>query len=160
MTTDMATFFGGGGADSVTATSSHDVCNWTGHSYYGAFDNATATVGTSYTNILTVNGSGYINHAYFRNLTGGNRKVYGRILIDGTVVRTVNTYWSSCPDDQGIFLWPMFTQGNTTTGSLTNSDVLLIGSGGLRFNTSFQLQGAFNTSGTGRMYYSWIKDNS
>tara|TARA_R100000353_G_scaffold87206_1_gene64804 strand:+ start:1050 stop:1532 length:483 start_codon:yes stop_codon:yes gene_type:complete len=160
MTTDMAQFFGGGGADSVTATSSVNLVNWTGHGYYGAHDEVTATVGTSYTNMVTINGSGYINHAYVRNNTGGNRKVYGRILIDGTVVRTLNTYWSSCPDDQGIFLWPVFINKNTTGGGLANSDVALIGSGGLRFNTSFQIQAAFSSSGSGRVYYSWIKDNS
>ena len=97
MTTDMAQFFGG--AKSVTSTSSYDVVNWTGHGYYGAFDEASATVGTSYTSMVTINGSGYINHAYVRNNTGGNRKVYGRILIDGTAVRTLNTYWTTCPDD-------------------------------------------------------------
>ena len=157
MTTDMAQFFGG--AKSVTSTSGVDVVNWTGHGYYGSHDEASATVGTSYTNIVTINGSGYINHAYVRNSTGGNRKVYGRILIDGTAVRTLNTYWTTCPDDQGIFLWPVFIQGNTTTGSQTNSDVLLIGSGGLRFNTSFQIQAAFSSSGSGKVYYSYMRDD-
>jgi|TARA_R100000455_G_scaffold5587_1_gene2002 hypothetical protein len=157
MTTDMAQFFGG--AKSVTSTSDVDIVNWTGHGYYGAHDEVTATVGTSYTNMVTINGSGYINHAYVRNNTGGNRKVYGRIYVDGTLVRTVYTYWSSCPDDQGIFLWPVFIQGNTTTGSQTNSDVLLIGSGGLRFNTSFQIQAAFSSSGSGRVYYSYMRDD-
>ena len=83
MTTDMATFFGSGGAKSVTSTSASDLCNWSGHGSYGAFEETAAQVGTSYTNMVTVNGSGYINHVYARNETGGNRKVYGRILIDG-----------------------------------------------------------------------------
>jgi len=159
MTTDMAQFFGSGGAESVTSTSGVDIVNWTGHGYYGAHDEASATVGTSYTNLVTINGSGYINHAYIRNNTGGNRKVYGRILIDGTTVRELNTYWSSCPDDQGIFLWPVFIQKNHTGGGTTNSDVALIGSGGLRFNTSFQIQAKFNSSGSGRAYYSYMRDD-
>ena len=160
MTTDMAQFFGGGGSKSVTSTSASDICNWSGHGSYGAFEEHAASVGTSYTNMVTVNGSGYINHFYARNETGGNRKVYGRILIDGSVVRTVNTYWSSCPDDQGIYVWPVFFQKNQPSGGgLTNNAVQLVGSGGLRFNTSFQLQMAFSSAGTGRVSYSWVKDN-